>query len=1021
MDSAALLDLLGNENRRRILRLLSQKPCYVTEISEYLGVSPKAVIDHLRKLEEAGLIESITDEKRRKYFHISRSVRLEVDVSPHSFGAKSAYPANPELDMNGRCPHLSVDLPEPDRSTDLAELAATYLEREDDRLDIETATDADEGLDRVDEGDVDCVISDYDMPGKSGIEFLEVVREERPELPFILYTGKGSEEVASDAIASGVTDYLQKESGTGQYTVLANRVTNAVEQYRTGQRAAELDRIRTLASEINKAIVRADSRAAAERRVCEIISDSDPYRFAWTGEVDAETNRVEPHVSAGVEGGYLDGITITTDESPTGRGPAGTAVRERRVAVSQDVAEDPDFEPWQSAAVERGFRSVAALPLEYQDTLYGSLAVYADRPNAFDATERDLLAELGDDIAHVIHSFEVRESLREERDFIDQALDSLADVFYVINTDGTLRRWNDHLTETTGYTDDEVGEMRATDLFPEEERGRIADAMEEALAAGETTVESAFLTADGERVPYELTGSDFTDRDGELVGIIGIGRDLTERERRERRLERLVDNLPGMVYRCANEPGWPMEDVRGEVAELTGYDPTDLEGHEGAYGERVIHPDDREEVWNSIQDAIGRGDPFEVTYRIRTKAGDAKWVWERGRATYDADGDAVALEGFVTDVTDRERHRRVIDALHETARSVMRAETAERAAEIAVETVQDVLDMPASAVHLYEAADDELVPVAWTDKTEEIVGVPPTFASGEGLAGRAYEAGEQFSYDNLSTVPERFNPDTPVRSEIILPLDDHGVLLIGSPETDAFDEIDASLAETVAAHTTTALDRIERERELEQQNERLEEFASIVSHDLRNPLNAAEGYLELARSEREEDHLDAVASAHDRIGALVDDLLQLAREGAAETEWEPVELAALVEDCWENVDTGGATVDVDVESAVRADRSRLAQLFENLIRNAVEHGGDDVTVTVGDLETGFYVADDGPGIPEDERERVFDAGYSTHDEGTGFGLAIVEEVADAHGCDVRVTRSESGGARFDVTGFEPVE
>jgi ArsR family transcriptional regulator len=109
MDSAVLLDLLGNENRRRILRLLSQKPCYVTEISEYIDVSPKAVIDHLRKLEEAGLIESRTDDQRRKYFHITRSLRLEVDVSPHSFGAKSAYPASSTLDMSGRCPHLSLE------------------------------------------------------------------------------------------------------------------------------------------------------------------------------------------------------------------------------------------------------------------------------------------------------------------------------------------------------------------------------------------------------------------------------------------------------------------------------------------------------------------------------------------------------------------------------------------------------------------------------------------------------------------------------------------------------------------------------------------------------------------------------------------------------------------------------------------------------------------------------------------------------------------------------------------------
>lgn len=122
MDSAVLLDLLGNENRRRILRLLSHKPCYVTEISEYLGVSPKAVIDHLRKLEEAGLVESRTDDQRRKYFHISRNLRLEVSVSPYAFGAKSAYPPSPSLDMRGRCPHVTFDLPK-QRSDDLGGVA----------------------------------------------------------------------------------------------------------------------------------------------------------------------------------------------------------------------------------------------------------------------------------------------------------------------------------------------------------------------------------------------------------------------------------------------------------------------------------------------------------------------------------------------------------------------------------------------------------------------------------------------------------------------------------------------------------------------------------------------------------------------------------------------------------------------------------------------------------------------------------------------------------------------------------
>ncbi|AGB32880.1 ArsR family transcriptional regulator [Natrinema pellirubrum DSM 15624] len=128
MDSAALLDLLGNENRRRILRLLARKPCYVTEISEYIGVSPKAVIEHLRKLEEAGLVESRVDDQRRKYFHIARNVRLEVNVSPYGFASKSAYPANSSFDIT-TCRHLSTDVSWDD-TDDLGDLLATLEDLE---------------------------------------------------------------------------------------------------------------------------------------------------------------------------------------------------------------------------------------------------------------------------------------------------------------------------------------------------------------------------------------------------------------------------------------------------------------------------------------------------------------------------------------------------------------------------------------------------------------------------------------------------------------------------------------------------------------------------------------------------------------------------------------------------------------------------------------------------------------------------------------------------------------------------
>jgi len=207
-------------------------------------------------------------------------------------------------------------------------------------------------------------------------------------------------------------------------------------------------------------------------------------------------------------------------------------------------------------------------------------------------------------------------------------------------------------------------------------------------------------------------------------------------------------------------------------------------------------------------------------------------------------------------------------------------------------------------------------------------------------------------------------------------------------------------------------------RRLERQNERLERFAGVLSHDLRNPLTVAAGELELARCATEDghEHLDAVADAHDRMEALIDDLLTLVRDTEGDIEWERLSLSEMVERCWADIETRSATLRVETDRTVSAESRRFRRLLTNLLGNAVEHGGDEVVVTVGETADGFYVADDGPGIPEDKRDDVFKAGYSTNADGTGFGLEIVREFADIHDWTVDVTESKAGGARFDVQG-----
>ncbi|WP_049981283.1 histidine kinase N-terminal 7TM domain-containing protein [Halolamina rubra] len=209
-------------------------------------------------------------------------------------------------------------------------------------------------------------------------------------------------------------------------------------------------------------------------------------------------------------------------------------------------------------------------------------------------------------------------------------------------------------------------------------------------------------------------------------------------------------------------------------------------------------------------------------------------------------------------------------------------------------------------------------------------------------------------------------------------------------------------------------------KQLERQNERLDQFASVLSHDLRNPLNVAQGYVDLIEQDGEDgENVERVESALDRIESLIEDTLALAQEGSAVTDPEFVDLAAVAESAWETVPTDDATLAISVDRTVRADRDRLVRLFENLFRNSVEHNDNaDLTVRVEGIPDGFAVVDDGEGIPESERAAVLERGYTTSDGGTGLGLAIVAEIARAHGWRVEIAGSEGGGARIAFHGVE---
>ena len=705
-----------------------------------------------------------------------------------------------------------------DDDPDFSELTAEFLKREDDRFTVQTATSAAEAIGIVKNQPPDCIVSDYDMPGQDGIELLRMVRGERPELPFILFTGKGSEEVASEAMSSGATDYVQKGSGTDRYELLANRIENAVAQYRFEERLRET---------------------------------KEKYATVFESA--------------------LTGLLLV------------------------DVESD-------------GFR--------YQRC----------NPRALELIGRDR-------------------------------------------------------TDIVGHTPCEA-------LGPKNGK-KVRGAYRTCIERGEPVTYTVDLdlptgkvTRPGKVTPIES---------GEYVEQLAVSfYDITEEKQRKERLERQND-LFKRSQEIANVGAWEYDIQRDQtvwtdqVYKIHGY-PQDASLNTDDLLRRY-DPDDTETLQKAVRDAAEAGDPYDLELQLQTTDGETRWVSVRGQPQAE-EGELTRIRGTVQDITARKNR---IEEILELKRQY--------------QTLSE--NIPNGAVFLF---NDDLQYVRARGTELEAVGLSPDEVEGrtpydvfpEELAD---ELAHYFT-DALDGKSHSFTQtlgSSTYRNRTVPVEDEDGEITHG-----------IALAQNVT-------EQVERREELKAQNERLEEFAGVVSHDLRNPLRTAAGRVELAQAECDSAHLGDVADALDRSQALIDDLLTLAQGGEAVKSTEAVSVSAQAEECWQMIPNDEATLVVDSDRVVSADRSRFRQLLENLFANAVEHGDAGVTVSVGDLPNGLYVSDDGVGIPRSERQTIFEAGYSTTEDGTGFGLRIVKQIVDDHGWEVTVTDSDDDGTRVEISGVDTAE
>jgi PAS domain S-box-containing protein len=533
----------------------------------------------------------------------------------------------------------------------------------------------------------------------------------------------------------------------------------------------------------------------------------------------------------------------------------------------------------------------------------------------------------------------------------------------------------------------------------------------------------------GEHGQFHVGSPDVEDidpSDRQLIELLGRNARATlhrlERERtlaeRENRLRTIVENVPVILFAVNQDReltlqvGKALDEAGVEQNQMVGATIDELFGDSPAIIDAVDRSLDGEPVDVTV-DAWGR--TYQVWYQPIEEAGDV-----------------TSVIGIAMDVTERQKRERGIRALHDATRGMMQETDRETICQIAVDTAQNVLELPIATIWLQPEDHSRLEPVAWSTQAGELFDELPVFEPGNGISWQVYEEGEPRVYDDVREAEDRLNPETEMRSELIVPIGEYGVLNSGSTEVGRFEETDVVLAQLLAANTRVALERAERETDLQRQTDQMEFFNSILRHDVLNGMTVIKSRAEFLAEDLEGAQLqDAETIIHwsndivtiiQRVRTVLETLT-----GASDPQLEPTDLSATLRS---EVDRVQATYpEVTFETAipdavtVRANEL-LGEVLGNVITNAIDHNDTDglcVSVTVDDHdETDDHVtvriADNGRGIPDDVKEAVFRREETGHAKstGSGFGLFFVDSMVTEYGGDVWVEDNEPQGTEFVI-------
>ena len=709
-------------------------------------------------------------------------------------------------------------------------------------------------------------------------------------------------------------------------------------------------------------------------------------------------------------------------------GPDGMAVLERLRAKHGDL-------PFVLVA-ENGSERVAADAVNAGADGY---VAYEDEPGS------GVFRTLADRIETVAETYRSHQRYEETTELLFRLTEYTTDTLWMFTAD-----WSETVIVNSAY--ESVWDRTRADLIDDpadflkgihpDDRDAVTEKMS-MLSSGEPAdLEYRVRTDDDddETCWVSVHAEPVFDEDGEVSHVAGFTRDISERREREQlereaneHLETLVENIPVVVFTIDTE-GVFTESV-GAGLETLGLEPGDLEGANvfDTYAEY-------EELTDALERALD-GEEVRVTLDIEETTFET-WY----RPIRDQSGHVTEVVGVSRDISELKRREQRLKELAETTRQLPQARSEAEVAEILVDIVDSIVGCPVTAYWSYDEETDRLEPLSASESALGVAGVETP----RGLSDieRGHDEMERFEAGELSVVTEYgdltnpSSPDADLQTLMLVPVGEHGLLNIGHPSRAEIDEFERTMVEMVEQTAIDALDRVERETELERRrtelersNESLQQFAYVASHDLQEPLRMVSSYVSLLDSEYGDDlddeaaqYMEYAVDGATRMQSMIDALLEYSRVHTQGEDFTEVDAGSVFDETLRSLELLVDDADVSVSRtelpAVSADRNQLGQLFQNLVKNAVHHGGEAPTVEVRAEREGaesdwvrFTVADDGPGIEPSQHDRIFEIfkQNSSRTDSTGIGLAMCKRIVERHGGDIWVESDPGDGAAFHFT------